>query len=163
MRVPIAEQSAVGSGSPARRIFAHLPEYAPPRCGPEHPVMRKMNPAEEIDSRSVCLDEYLTGMKREFQPPLEKIRHCGHKIFQILLAIIHDHKIIGVANAIANFQFTFQKLIKFIHINIHKELARKIPERQTNTGTPLRMKAVDDFAKEPKNIVIPNMPLQNFF
>ena len=78
-------------------------------------------------------------------------------------AFMNNNKVVSIADAITNFRLSFQKLIKFIHINVYEELACKITEWQADAGPILRMKTVDDFAQEPCDIAIFNASPQNIF
>ena len=113
-----------------------------------------MHPAEKVYTRSGCFYEYLVGMKRKLEPRFEKFGHRWQKIFQVSPVLVHDHKVVSITDAIADFQFPFQKLVELVHINIHEKLAREVPERQADVGLALRMEAVDDFGKEPKRVVV---------
>lgn len=146
MRISMAKESDVGGRCLVRWISTHSVEHTPLRCYPQDSMMREVNPAEEINARSERFDENFIGMERDTQSYFEEIRYCRQKNFQILPVLVHNHKIIGVTDAIANLQFPIQKLIELIHINVHEELACEIAERQTDAGLVLSMETINDFA-----------------
>lgn len=126
-------------------------------------MMRKMNPTKKINAGGKRFDKYLVRMKCELQPCFKKVRYLPQEIFQIFSVLGQDYKIIGVANAIANFQLPLQKLIECIHIDIYQKLACEIAKRQADTGHISCMKAVDNFTEKPEHVFVLNVLPQNIF
>ena len=56
------------------------------------------------------------------QISLQKLRYFGEKICQIRFALVQHNKIVSIADVIVNLQGSFDKLVKFVHIDIDKKL-----------------------------------------
>ena len=125
--------------------------------------MREMDPAEKIDAGRESFDKNLIGMERELQPRFEKTTYRRQKIFQMPPVLMHDYEVVGITHAVADFQSPFEKLVEFVHINIHEELTREIPERQTGTRLILCVETAYDFGQQPENIAVVETPSQNIF
>ena len=88
--------------------------------------MRKMHPAEEIDAGRPRFYKHLVRMQGQLQSRLQKCRYLREKIFQVFLALMQNHEIVRIPDAMLDFHFPFQKVIELVHVNVHQELTGEI-------------------------------------
>lgn len=60
-----------------------------------------------------------------------------------------------------DFHFPFQKVIKFVHVNVHQELTGEIAQRQTDVRLVFGVKTPDYFTQEQYRIFALDMFFQN--
>lgn len=70
---------------------------------------------------------------------------------------MYDYKIICIPDAIAYIQFSFEELVKLIHVNIHEKLRSEVAERQTHSCPFGRMETINNLFPKPHGVVIRNM------
>ncbi len=89
-------------------------------------MVREMHPAEEIDAGRPRFYKNLVGMQGQLQSRLQKCRYLREKIFQVFLALMQNHEIVRIPDAMGDFHFPFQKVIELVHVNVHQKLAGEI-------------------------------------
>ena len=63
---------------------------------------------------------------------LQKSLYARNKFVKIFLFAMNYDKIVGIAHILFYFQYMFHKLIKFVHIDICKQLGGQIANRQAS-------------------------------
>ena len=87
--------------------------------------------AQKINSSFQFNNIYFIRMQLKTKSLFKKSGYFKDQPSQILLIIRNYKKIICVSNIVFNFQILFNKLVKFIHINIGKKLGSQVAYRHT--------------------------------
>jgi len=87
-------------------------------------------------------------MQGQLKSRLEKCRYFREKIFQVFLALMQNHEIVRIPDAMSDFHFPFQKVVKLIHVDVHQKLTRKIAQRQAYVRPVLGVETPDYFAQQ---------------
>ena len=74
---------------------------------------------------------------------------------------MENDKVVGVADIMHYLQISLYKLVKHVHVDVDQQLARKVAKRQSDTWLAIRVKTPDHFRKEPKNVRVVDMPLDD--
>lgn len=64
--------------------FSQFREHFPPRRPPQDAMIRKMNPTEEVDTRSEGFNDHFARVEFEFESGLEKARNDRDKCDKII-------------------------------------------------------------------------------
>lgn len=81
-------------------------------------MVRKMNPSQEINTRSERFDRNLVWMKFELQLHKKKILNAPQDIFQPPFVPRKHDEVIGVTDVVFSLKFMLHKLVKLVHIDI---------------------------------------------
>ena len=84
-------------------------------------------------------------MEGKLQSHFEKLRYFREEIFQIFLVLMENDKIVRVSDTVSHFHFPFQKVIEFVHVNVHQKLAGEIAQRQADGRVIFSMETSDHF------------------
>lgn len=124
--------------------------------------MREQDIPEEIDTLAVLPDRHLVRMKHETQL-MRKIGVDGHqKYFKVSCAMRDDHEIIRVPEIVLDPECVFHELIKFIHVDICKELRREVPDGDAASWKLLSPReTVDDFFEERADARVIDLPTEH--
>ncbi len=93
-------------------------------------MIGKMDPAQEIDTRSQGFDKHFIRMKRQSQVKLQERIYESQYIFQFFLVLGENHKIVSIANVVSGFDSVLHKLVELIEIDIDKELGGEVAKRE---------------------------------
>lgn len=146
-------------------FFIQLPDHSLLGSFTQGTVVRKRNIAEKINTTLVftCCD--FTWMQLKHQLIAQKTLYFWNHIFQKILIVRNNHKIVGVADIVFYFQLTLHKLIKLIHVDIGKQLRCQITNRESFPCKQIRRlscKALNYFLHKPQRVRIFNFPSQEF-
>ena len=98
-------------------------------------MVQKVHPAEKINTGGEGFDENLIRVQFQSQFLPQKILNFRNQIFQSSAASRKNHEIIRVSDIVFCFESMFYKLVKFVHVDIHKKLGGEIAERQAGRET----------------------------
>jgi hypothetical protein len=70
-------------------------------------MMRKIHPAEEIDTGRPRFYENLIRVQGQLQSRLQKRRYFWEKVFQVFLALMQNDEIVGIPDAMGDFHISF--------------------------------------------------------
>ena len=104
-------------------------------------MVGKMNPSQKINAGSKSRHGNFAGVEGKGEPHFKKLRYLRNEACYIAPALMHYHEVICVSDIVPNSQFSFHKLVKFIHIRIGKKLARQIAEWKTCPSQARRRRA----------------------
>jgi len=76
---------------------------------------------------------------------------------------MQDDKIIRIPNTVFDFQISLEKVVKFIHINIYKKLARQIAKRESDARLVFCVKTANYLSEKANYIFISHAEFQNIF
>lgn len=74
------------------------------------------------------LEVYFFRMKGELQMLGKELTNRGDSVFEILIIVMDENKIIDISSIISDFESFFYKNIKLMKIEICKNLTRKIAD-----------------------------------
>jgi hypothetical protein len=154
------QHSRIRSSSRLGKMHLYPAQHPPFTRSPQNTVVRKMYPPEKINARRKSFDKNFVGMEGQFEPLAKKLVDLRYQVFKIFLIARKNRKIVSIPQIIFYPQVVFYKLIKLVHINIHKKLGSKISKRQPNTWRS-RRKTVNHFAEQPANSLIGDISAQN--
>lgn len=126
-------------------------------------IVRKRNITKKINTSMVFSYCDFARMQLELEMVVKKILYFRNQFFQKILVLGHNDKIIRIADIVFDFQFSFHKLIKLIHIDIGKKLRSQIANRKPLSSKKIggfTNKAFDYFFRKPQNISIFDFPPQ---
>ena len=85
-------------------------------------MIRKMDPSEKINSGGKSADRYFFRMQLQMQPFLQKSPYLWYLPLKPFSILMQKDKIVRITDIITSFERVLYKLIKYIHVDIGKEL-----------------------------------------
>lgn len=142
-------------------ILPQLSKHSLLGRGSKYPVIRKVHPSKEINARCERFQDDFLRIQAKVQFCLQKFCNLRQESGKKCSVRIQYHEIICVPDVMTYFEFSFHELIKFVHVDVHKELTREIPERKTDTHIVSNVKTFNNLLQKPEGIIVRNGTTQN--
>ena len=76
---------------------------------------------------------------------------------------MNGNEIVGIADVMCDLQYPLHELVKFVHVDVHEQLASQVADGKAGIGFSFHMKTVDELAQKPKDVGTVKRPPQDAF